>query len=60
MLGRWSDVKKCGLYTTFFVLAARGAAEDGRRRGDGMLIYPNTKTANLFAVFVFGLMEGGR
>jgi len=25
-----------------------------------MPIYPNTKTANRFAVFVFGLMEGQR
>jgi len=60
MLGRWREVEKHGLYTTFFMLAARGAAEDGRRRRDGMPIYPNTKTANLFTVFVFGLMEGGR
>lgn len=47
------------IHTTFFMLAARGAAKDGQRRGDGIPIYPNTKTANLFVVFVFGLMEGG-
>ena len=42
------------------MLAARGAAEDGWRRRDGVPIYPNMKTVNRFAVFVFGLMEEGR
>jgi len=42
------------------VLAARGAAEDGWRRRDGVPIYPKMKTVNRFAVFAFGLMPDGR